>query len=159
MREIRMKKRAAALLLVLVSVIGYGCERSAIQQIAKNGPEVWWVDGRAHRIASTHYEHGPHDTVLYVVGFRVAAESDLFGADEQTARTLAWPILRYAYEHRSYERVRIRAFRGMLAPIVRIAVDLLPPLGSGQDKPGYRVVLSIGEIVSCLNRGESCKRP
>jgi len=154
-----MKKLRTAALLALVGAVGYGCEKGGVPQMARNGPEVWRVDGHAYRISSTHYEHGPHDSVLYAVGFRVAAESDLLGVNEQTARALAWPILRYAYEHNSYERVRIRPLRGTLTPIVRIAVDLLPPLGTGQDKPGYRVVLSIGEIVSCLNRGESCKRP
>jgi hypothetical protein len=155
-----MKRLPTVALLALVGVVGGGCEKGAKLQMASKGPEVWWVDGRAYGISSTHYEYGPPGSVHYVVGFQVAAESDLFGVNEQSARALAWPILRYAYEHDSYERVRrFPPLKGMPPPIVRIAVDLLPPLGTGRDKPGYRVVLSVGEIVSCLNRGESCKRP
>ena len=151
-----MKRLCATALLAMISC---GCEKNAPLEMARKGPDVWRVDGRDYGISFTQYEYGPPGSVLFVVGFRVAAESDLFGVNEQTARTLAWPILRYAYEHRSYERVRIPPLRGTLSPIVRIAVDLLPPLGMKQPKPGYRVVLAVGEIVSCLNRGESCKRP
>ena len=117
----------------------------------------WTGETMGFRLPSTSTDHPVACFSWWDFGWR--PDQNLFGVNEQTARTLAWPILRYAYEHRSYQRARIPPLRGTLPPIVRIAVDLLPPLGMKQPKPGYRVVLSVGEIVSCLNRGESCKRP
>jgi hypothetical protein len=146
-----------AVMLSLGAIV-CGCSLGKKTAIAEMGPETWQIGNRTYQVASTHYERGPHDSVFYVVGYPLPDDRELFGINEETARTLAWPLMLYAYESRSYERTVIRPLRGMIPPMVRIAVDLLPSRDH-RDLHSYRVVSSIGEIVACANQGEQCRHP
>jgi hypothetical protein len=89
--------------------------------MAEQGPETWHVGSQEYRILSTHYEWGAANTIVYVMSYTV--EPAASGTPAQTAL----PLIRYAVEHHTPDRVRVKALRGGAPAFVNLAVDLVSP--------------------------------
>jgi hypothetical protein len=116
------------------------------QGMAQSGPEDWSIDGRTYHVNRSYYVREGSAEVVYVVEYQVADKAVLFGVDDERALKLAWPIMKYAYESRAYERAQFDALRGRAPAMTRIGVDLVAK--DGGHLTSYRVVQSVGEIVS-----------
>jgi len=125
----------------------------------RKGPDVWRVDGETmgFRLPSTSTDHPVACFSWWDFGWR---PNQIFLGS--TSRPQGpWPG-RFFATHTSIAATNELAFPHSGGRCHRLCGSpwiCYPPLGMKQPKPGYRVVLSVGEIVSCLNRGESCKRP
>ena len=150
---------------LLIVLAAAGCKTSPLGRMAVQRFETWQVGGKTYKNLSTYYEYGLGESpeygsgnlVLYVVEFPVPDEKLLFGINENRARSIAWPLLRFVWENRKHERTAIPPVRGSVPPMVRIAINLVA--ANHRDLPGYRVVVSIGEIVACIKQGDQCKYP
>ena len=118
-------------LLVAVLVAGAvtpgGCTRKKAQgvRMAEAGPEDWVVDGAPYHISSSHYERGPGNVVVYVMTYPGPAGTSATTVDKDGAGNLVWPLVKYAYNNRTFERARIPPVDGTTPPSVTLAVDLL----------------------------------
>jgi hypothetical protein len=118
--------------VVVVWVVGLSCGSACSQdreqvRLAEAGPETWRAGTQEYRLASTHYERGTGNEVLYVMTYPVplATAATSFTADEAASQAL--PLMRYAYEHHASERARIPPLRGTISAPANLVVDLISP--------------------------------
>jgi hypothetical protein len=115
---------------VLAVLVGPGaCSRKKeAAHIAEAGPENWVVDGAPYRILSTHYERRPSNVVVYVVRYPAPQGTSVEGLDQGGAAILAWPIVKYAYNNRTFARVQLPP-EGSTPQSIILAIDVLSPDG------------------------------
>jgi hypothetical protein len=129
--------------VVALLMVPDGCSRKKDQpRIAETGPETWMVDGAPYRIDSTHYEHGPSNVVTYVMRYPIPPGTPTAGLNPDTAGMLVWPLVKYAYNNRTFERARIPPLEGSKLPTVNLAVDVLPSPGG---RPLFRYEVPAGK--------------
>ena len=93
--------------------------------IADAGPETWRVGVGEYRLSSTHYERGPGSEVRYVMTYPVPAEPGATSLPSERAAELAFPLIRYAYDHHTADRTRIPPVRGTTGSPPNLVVDLI----------------------------------
>jgi hypothetical protein len=130
-RETRFAKLDARWFSPLALALGLGAALVAWsgpepEHLAETGPEIWNVDGRDLRLASTYYERAG-DELVYVMTYPVPNAKSYTGFDARTAEPLAQPLLKYAYDHHTFDRANIPPRHGVMAPRLNLAVDLLLP--------------------------------
>src|SRR5688500_1527476 len=69
--------------------------------MAKAGPESWNVGDTQYRLAATYYLALP-EGIQYTIEYEVPNANQLDGVTEARANEMAFPLMRYAYEHGSY---------------------------------------------------------
>ena len=103
-----------------------GCRKKAAPRMEENAvPESWVVDDAAYRVTSTYYEYGPDDVVIYVIRYPVPKGTSENNLDKDGAGILAWPLIKYAYNNKTYARAKIPPRKGSTPPQINMAVDLL----------------------------------
>jgi hypothetical protein len=128
-----MRYASLASLAIAAVLVAPGCSRSKAQpRLAEAGPEVWIVDDVPYHIKSTHYERGPGNTVVYVIHYPAPKGTSAETLDKDGAGILVWPIVKYAYNNRTFERAKIPPASGSAPPSVNLAVDLLSPDGGSR---------------------------
>jgi hypothetical protein len=119
---------SAALALALGAA---GCRKKAAPRMEENAvPENWVVDDAAYRVTSSYYEYGPDNVVVYVIRYPVPKGTSEQNLDKDGAGILAWPLIKYAYNNKTYARAKIPPQKGSTAPQINMAVDLLSSDGS-----------------------------
>ena len=111
--------------------------------IAPMGPEIWQINGSPRRIDASYFLALPEG-----FQFTVEVPFDSVPSDKAKAKELAWPFIRYAYEQRLYQRMRIR--RPGKGPVesTRIGVALVQHVGAVSR--GTRLAMSFNEIEARL---------
>jgi len=105
-----------------------GCRKKAAPRprMAENAvPENWVVDDAAYRVTSSYFEYGPDNVVVYVIGYPVPKGTSEANLDKDGAGILAWPLIKYAYNNKTYARAKIPPRKGATPPQINMAVDLL----------------------------------
>jgi hypothetical protein len=125
-RFIRSLAIAAAVLALAPAVAAPGCRKKTAPRMEANAvPESWVVDDAAYRVTSSYYEYGPDNVVVYVVRYPVPKGTSENNLDKDGAGILAWPLIKYAYNNKTYARAKIPPQKGSAPPQINIAVDLL----------------------------------
>ena len=127
----QMQSRLVGSLPIAAALVALDCSRKKDQApMAPAGAEAWVVDDNPYHIASTHYERGPGNLVVYVVRYRVPAGTPTEGMDMDKAAALVWPLVKHAYNNRTFERARIPPLKGSTPPAINLAIDLLSSDGA-----------------------------
>jgi hypothetical protein len=122
----RLLRSLALISAVLVLAAAPGCRKKAAPRMAENNvPENWVVDDAAYRVTSSHYEYGPDNVVVFVIRYPVPKGTSENNLDKDGAGILAWPLIKYAYNNKTYARAQLSPQKGSAPPQVNIAVDLL----------------------------------
>ena len=134
---------------------GCRCQTSAFSggpapPMAKAGPESWDVEGVKYQVAATHYLALP-EGLQYTIEYEVPDAKVLEGMTDAKGHDMAFPLMRYAYDHRSYERAKIEQLGGGTRQVSRIGVSLFTQ--SGIHTQGYRVASSLEEIRAQIKSG------
>lgn len=113
--------------------------------MARSGTEAWNIGGKKYKIAATYYLALPQG-LQFTIEYELpgAAATTLAGISDADAYDIAFPLMRYACEHRAYERAQIAELTNGSQKVSRIGVALFrrSSLGVG----GYRVARSIADI-------------
>jgi hypothetical protein len=126
--------RVLAVVPVMLAVslaLAGGCSRKKepVVRLAEGGQEAWVVDDVPYMIRSTHYERGAGNTVVYIIQYPAPRGTDAKTVDMEGAGILVWPLVKYAYNNKTFERAKIPPEKGSTPSVVRMAVDLLSPDG------------------------------
>jgi hypothetical protein len=113
--------------------------------MAQQGLETWAIDGTSSRIDATYYLALPQG-LQYTIEVPVESVPE----SESAALEMAWPYMRYAYEHKLYLRTHI-ARDGSDVEATRIGVALVKHIGI--ENRGNRVAMSITDIQARINNG------
>ena len=124
--------RSFALVLAAVAVLtAPACRKKAPARMHENPvPENWVVDDAVYRVTSSYYEYGPNNVVVYVIRYPVPKGTSEKNLDKDGAGILAWPLLKYAYNNKTYARAQIPPEKGSTPPQIDLAVDLLSSDGN-----------------------------
>ena len=135
--------------LLVVSALGCRCSASPNVSIGprtfnERGSETWTIDGTDYTITRTYniaFPEGAQFTVEWECGCpdRVAT------LDADSARELAAPLTRYAYESGAWERGHLAG-----AKPNRIGVEIVATSSSA--RRGYRTARDIAEIQADLEK-------
>ncbi len=109
---------AASSLLAIVVLEPGACSRKG-EKIAPAGAEDWVVDGFPYHVVGSHYERAGKDAV-YVITYPAPAGTSAANLDKDGAAVLVWPLIKYAYNNRTFERAKVPG-----AEKVRLAVDIV----------------------------------
>jgi hypothetical protein len=131
-RFVRSRALVVALALAAVAVLAApACRKKPPQRMAENPvAENWVVDEAVYRVTSSHYEYGPDNVVVYVIRYPVPKGTSEANLDKDGAGILAWPLLKYAYNNKTYGRATIPPQKGSAPAPINMAVDLLSSDGS-----------------------------
>ena len=144
----------AGLVFVLLCSVGCRCQTSGsagpFLPMAKAGPEVWRVDASEYRVAATYYLALPKG-LQYTIDYRVPDEVKVEGMTEAAAYDLAFPLMRYAYEHESYKRAVIKRSGTDEQQVALIGVSLFK--GNFGYTKGYRVSRALSDIKARIGAG------
>lgn len=118
---------ALSALLASAALVSPGCKKKPAERLAEAGPEDWVVDDAAYHLLSTHYERGPGNTVFYVMTYPAPKGTSAATVDKDGAGILVWPLVKYAYNNKTFMRAQIPPDGASTPPKVRLAVDLVTP--------------------------------
>jgi hypothetical protein len=124
-----MRLAVAASMAAVGVLLVLGCEKQDAPFAAQGG-ETWTIDGREYRLSSTHYERAPSNAVAYVMTYPVPTANASTTINESRAATLALPLIRYAYAHRTFEREHLSPLGGTTPPPILLAVNLFSWTGN-----------------------------
>jgi hypothetical protein len=115
-------------LAALVAGGAGGCRKKPTETFGQGGPEAWVVDGAVYRISATHFERRDGNVVVYVMKYPLPPGSAT-EVDNDGAGILTWPLVKYAYNNRTFHRGV--SPHGPTAPAqVILAIDLFTPDGN-----------------------------
>jgi hypothetical protein len=121
-----LRSLAIASTATVLALAAPGCRKSAAPRMEENAvPENWVVDDAAYRVTSSYYEYGPDNVVVYVIRYPVPKGTSENSLDKDGAGILAWPLIKYAYNNKTYARAKIPPRNGSTPPQINMAVDLL----------------------------------
>ena len=111
-------------LALAAGVFAGGCRKKEAAKFGEMGPSAWVVDGAAYRVASSHFEQAPSGAITYVMRYSVPEGTADTAIDKDGAGILVWPLIKYAYNNRTYHRMPTPP-RGGSGPPQTMAVDVL----------------------------------
>ena len=111
--------------------------------MAQSGALTWTIDGKETRVANTYFL-ALKEGLQYTVEYEVQSEADLSSINDQKAYDMALPLMKYAFEHRLYERNDITRIGSGRMSVSRIGVSLFTRVNNGTR--GYRVARSLDEV-------------
>jgi hypothetical protein len=109
---------------VVAIVLAGGCRKKEAARFGEMGPSNWVVDGAAYRVASSHFEQAPSGAITYVMRYPVPEGTADTSIDKDGAGILVWPLIKYAYNNRTYHRMPTPPHGGS-GPPQTMAVDVL----------------------------------
>jgi hypothetical protein len=123
---LRLEILAWVLFVPLAGMLFWGAAKQGggQERLAAAGPETWRVGPHEYHLASTHYERGTGNEVRYVMTYPVSSPTGTTSVAPEDAAAQALPLIRYAYEHRTFERAHISPVRGTESSPPNLAVDL-----------------------------------
>ena len=111
--------------LAIVAVLaGAGCRKKEAAKFGEMGPSNWVVDGAAYRVASSHFEQAASGAITYVMRYPVPEGTADSAIDKDGAGILVWPLIKYAYNNRTFHRMPTPPHGGS-GPPQTMAVDVL----------------------------------
>jgi hypothetical protein len=115
--------RVTSFAVVAVLLAG-GCRKKEAVKFGEMGPSSWVVDGAAYRVASSHFEQAASGAITYVMRYPVPQGTADTAIDKDGAGILVWPLLKYAYNNRTFHRMP-QPPHGGSGPPQTMAVDVL----------------------------------
>jgi len=142
---LRLEILAWILFLPFAGVFFWGVvtQDSRSVRLVEAGQETWRVGPREYHLSSTHYERGPGTEVRYVMTYPVSVPTGSTSIAADAAAEQALPLIRYAYEHRTYERTRVPPARGTEHSQPNLVVELTS-ISDGRSL--FRYEVPAGEI-------------
>jgi hypothetical protein len=111
--------------------------------MAQSGTLTWNIGGKDIQIANTYFLTLP-EGLQYTVEYEVPNGVDLTSIADQQAYDLAFPLMKYAFEHHLHESTKVNAVSSGVVPVSRIGVSLFVRVGNGTR--GYRVARNLEEV-------------
>jgi hypothetical protein len=113
--------RSVALVAVLLAA---GCRNKQAAKFGEAGPSNWVVDGAVYKVSSTHFEQAPSGSITYVMRYTVPKGTADDSIDKDGAGILVWPLIKYAYNNRTFHRMPTPPHGGS-GPPQTMAVDVV----------------------------------
>ena len=153
---------AVSALTVLVCAYGSsGCDcrvnvgkGAGYAPMARSGPEVWRIDGKAHRIASTYYLALPSG-LQYTIAYRLSKPPAKWTFAEAMKRGL--PLMRHAIREGKHRRSRISSLGGGPKKPTLVGVEFF--VQRGVHRQGFRVNYPIAKLEAELNTAREKRSP
>lgn len=118
--------------------------------MAPSGALTWTIEGKETRVTNTYYLTLP-EGLQYTMEYEALGEAEPTSITDQKAFEIAFPLIRYAFEHQLHERTKINKLGSGVVPVSRIGVVLFARADSGTR--GYRVGRSLDEIRTRISQG------
>jgi hypothetical protein len=141
----RLLKRLTFLLYALVVSTVLLAFLLSFPTVGMQGPETWTIDGKKYRIEESYFlpvSDGMQYTIEYVHRFGKPLET----VTDEEALQIAFPLMRYAYEHDVYLRKRIYKIGSENITAKRIGVILIEE--HGNKSQNYWAGLALGQIAA-----------
>jgi hypothetical protein len=110
--------------------------------MAVQGPEVWTIDAQQYKIDATYYLTLP-EGLQYTIDYELPTSVKL-PHEAEAALAIAFPLIRYAYEHQLHQRTNISKSGSGEVGASRIGVALYHV--EGVHRRGYAAALSLDQI-------------
>jgi len=139
--------------LVLLGIAAKSCKLSFTDRhdpghMAATGPATWEIDGKPYSIGSTYFQvldPGAREQLQFTIDYLISDPAILDGIDEERAARIAMPVMRYAWQHRLFERTSVSLMlqgKELKPSLIGVAITYR----QGDSSRGYRVHRSIEEI-------------
>jgi hypothetical protein len=139
----------AAAALVLATLLACRCESSpgaggGHAPLARGGATIWNIDGKDYAIQDTYFLALP-EGLQFTIEYEVPPGVDPTRMSDQQAYDFAFPLMKYAYDQRLYQRTAVNRVGSGKQDVRRIGVGLFVRGMAGSSR-GYRVARSLEDI-------------
>lgn len=111
-------------LAVVALLLAVSCRKKEAARFGEAGPTNWVVDGAVYKVASSHFEQAPSGAITYVMRYAVPDGTPDSAIDKDGAGILVWPLIKHAYNNRTFHRMPTPPGGGT-GPPQMMAVDVV----------------------------------